>query len=525
MKYILPFLFLLPLPLMAQQNPETIIQFRSRQVERVIPQKEDAGQILIPAAYGKSLGAANLGSRLKNKQIISVELVYTRFRRSEKYNQQKLNLQRLQNLRALIPSAFSNESVEWIITEQTGAADFETGKTYFHGFIIHTRTLSPSETERKAEITGIMKLLEVDKSTVITHSSTGGSTPRNTGMRYDTEPVKYYDQGPNFSSIPCALPNDVIANIKYPAEAFSKKKSGRVKVEFTVNKFGDTQDIQITESAGYGMDKAVMEYVKTMPKWTPAKSKGTAVNAYVSFIVYFSLVPEELAGGGGMPCEDLVVYPEGIVTDIPDITQESTTVSKIFERHNWQNLAVVCDVTASMGPYIGDLMKWFRNNSSRIKHFTFFNDGDQQKDNQKQIGSTGGLYQIPATGSEEVEKELYRAMRNGYGGDLPENDIEAILETERNTPFAERIVWVADNYAFPRDVKLIPEIKKPVSIIICSAGGGVNPAFLTLARNMKASLHTLETDLPDLSRVKEGEKVNVNGREYELKEGKFIRVY
>jgi hypothetical protein len=178
-----------------------------------------------------------------------------------------------------------------------------------------------------------------------------------------------------------------------------------------------------------------------------------------------------------------------------------------------------------MGPYPGDLTGWFRNNQGRIKYFTFFNDGDIRPDARKQVGSTGGIYPVPSSNPDEVEKEMLRAMRNGFGGDLPENDMEAILETERNTPFAERIVWVADNYAFPRDVKLIPEIKKPVFIIICSAGGGVNPAFLTLARNMKAGLHTLESDLPDLSRVKEGEKVNVNGREYELKEGKFIRVY
>ena len=116
-------------------------------------------------------------------------------------------------------------------------------------------------------------------------------------------------------------------------------------------------------------------------------------------------------------------------------------------------------------------------------------------------------------------------MRNGWGGDLPENDVEALLDAEKNAPFAERIIWVADNYSTPRDLNLLPKLKKPVSIIMCSSRGGVNTDYLNIARQLKASLHTLSTDLPDVSRLKDGDRVTVDERQYELINGKFIRIY
>lgn len=279
-----------------------------------------------------------------------MELVYTRYRRSDSFNQKKLNLQRLQQLKNRVPFAFNSGGVEWIITEQTGAEDYAEGKTYFHGFILKTRPANLCKTERETEITALMKDLEERKkgSTV----SDSKFRERTTPTPYDADPVRYYDEDPEFGKDRCGPAEDAAAHITYPEEALKRKISGRVEARFTLNRAGGVQDILITDGLGFGCDEAVKNYLKTMPRWKPAKSKAGNVNAYVTLSFWF-ISNGILPPGAESSCELILIVPEGYSPEKYN-PGRSTVVSDVFARNpRWNNLSVVRDVTGQYGPISG----------------------------------------------------------------------------------------------------------------------------------------------------------------------------
>jgi hypothetical protein len=106
------------------------------------------------------------------------------------------------------------------------------------------------------------------------------------------------------------------------------------------------------------------------------------------------------------------------------------TVENVLNRNNWTDIVAVVDVTGSMQPCAASIYKWMNSSNEKnkyIKYYVFFNDGDDKLNSDKVIGSTGGIYSIDANNPNKVLSTMKTAMKNGDGGDIPENDIEAIL--------------------------------------------------------------------------------------------------
>jgi hypothetical protein len=83
-----------------------------------------------------------------------------------------------------------------------------------------------------------------------------------------------------------------------------------------------------------------------------------------------------------------------------------------------------------MQPCAAAVYKWMKlsqSNNKNIRYYVFLNDGDDKSNSAKVIGSTGGVYGIAANNLNKVLATMQSAMKNGNGGDIPENDIEAIL--------------------------------------------------------------------------------------------------
>ncbi len=209
-------------------------------------------------------------------------------------------------------------------------------------------------------------------------------------------------------------------------------------------------------------------------------------------------------------------------------SREINTVAHVMERNqSWDNIMVV-DVTGSMTPYVSQYLQWLRLkfNKNETQSFVFFNDGDDNLSirNPKKIGSTGGIYPISnyynqyAYSFNKIRQTLERAMMNGSGGDRPENNIEALLLAEQKYPYAKNTVMVADNFATPRDLKLIKKLTKPVNVILCGVNGGnVNKAYIDLAFKTNGSIHTMEQSLDQLFKLKEGEEFDFMGKAYIVK--------
>jgi hypothetical protein len=209
-----------------------------------------------------------------------------------------------------------------------------------------------------------------------------------------------------------------------------------------------------------------------------------------------------------------------------------TTVFKNVHEYNFlisrrwsKKMAVVADVTGSMSPYSTQVMLWlkFRPEVLNQGRFVFFNDGDAKPDMIKRIGSTGGIHMANSTVYDSVYITMTNAMRAGTGGDIPENNIEAVLETLKKWPDTDTVLLVADNEAAVKDISLLNKVKKPVSVMLCGASSVVHKDYIDIAKTTGGRLFVLNTELAELQKMQVGTVVNISGKKYEYRSGQLVR--
>ncbi|MCB1139012.1 MAG: OmpA family protein [Leptospiraceae bacterium] len=210
----------------------------------------------------------------------------------------------------------------------------------------------------------------------------------------------------------------------------------------------------------------------------------------------------------------------------PGDPQMRRTVAEVLNRNRqWKDMVVVVDVTGSMMPFLGQVVEWMRLNEQqrKVRRYVFFNDGDNRPEEEKAIGNTGGIYIVPDWASLDEALDVARqAIANGYGGTRPESDIEALIKGISGCPECGDVILVADNGAPVRDISLASRVDRPVRIILCDARDRINPEYLELARLSKGSVHTIERDIANLHRMKEGESFEYEDNIYVIRNGSFI---
>lgn len=191
-------------------------------------------------------------------------------------------------------------------------------------------------------------------------------------------------------------------------------------------------------------------------------------------------------------------------------------------------MVAVVDVTGSMQPCAAAVYKWLVLASDKlnmIKYYVFFNDGDNKADSSKVIGKTEGIYGIPTINLTTTLAVMQAAMKNGNGGDGPENDIEAILFGIKNCPTCTNLIHIADNQVTPRDMILLANVTLPVKVITCQLGSSpVNPDLLTIAARTGGSLHTLEQDIINLSGIPVNGTVVIGSSTYRRTSSGYVRI-
>lgn len=78
-------------------------------------------------------------------------------------------------------------------------------------------------------------------------------------------------------------------NIKYPEKAKEDKISGRVFVNFIVEKDGAVSNVNVLRGIGGGCDEEASRVVAMMPNWTPGTQKGKAVRVSFNLPINFAL--------------------------------------------------------------------------------------------------------------------------------------------------------------------------------------------------------------------------------------------
>jgi hypothetical protein len=231
--------------------------------------------------------------------------------------------------------------------------------------------------------------------------------------------------------------------------------------------------------------------------------------------------------------DTLLIHTKRVIYDYPFkyyMTNKKyftdSTIFKILTRNKqWSKMVLVTDITGSMTQYILQFLAWtsIDTNMKRIKVLVVFNDGDNKPDMAKQMGSTGGIYTIAPQSPEYVFKEIRKDMNKGNGGgDIPENDVEALMIAFSNNKDCSEAFLVADNSSDCRDFALLWKIKKPVHIILCGTADGINTQYLEIARKTGGSIHTLDEDVLNLQKLNEGDTFKIGNQKFMLKEEKFV---
>jgi TonB family protein len=81
----------------------------------------------------------------------------------------------------------------------------------------------------------------------------------------------------------------IAKNIIYPEEAKKNGITGKVYVQFTVNKKGEVTDVKVLRGVAPSLDEEAIRVVKSSPLWTPGKQKGEPVDVQFTFPITFEL--------------------------------------------------------------------------------------------------------------------------------------------------------------------------------------------------------------------------------------------
>lgn len=97
------------------------------------------------------------------------------------------------------------------------------------------------------------------------------------------------EQMPSFPGGNAELMNFLYKNIHYPANAVDGKIQGRVVVAFIVRADGKVCNPYVERSVESSLDREALRIVKSMPRWTPGRQNGKAVNVRYNVPVSFRL--------------------------------------------------------------------------------------------------------------------------------------------------------------------------------------------------------------------------------------------
>ena len=113
--------------------------------------------------------------------------------------------------------------------------------------------------------------------------------PDATGGGEGMQPLTVVEQMPEFLGGVEELSKFLKTNIHYPQLAREDGTNGTVYVTFVVAKTGDIKDVKVLRGIGSDFDKEAIRVIKSMPRWTPGKQNGVAVNVQMNMPIKFSL--------------------------------------------------------------------------------------------------------------------------------------------------------------------------------------------------------------------------------------------
>ncbi len=81
----------------------------------------------------------------------------------------------------------------------------------------------------------------------------------------------------------------VYSNIEYPEIARENGISGRVTVEFMIDKDGSVKNVKVLRGVDSSLDQAAVRVIQKSPKWSPGKQRGKPAKVKYTFPIIFQL--------------------------------------------------------------------------------------------------------------------------------------------------------------------------------------------------------------------------------------------
>jgi len=103
------------------------------------------------------------------------------------------------------------------------------------------------------------------------------------------EPLTFVEQMHEFPGGQDAMMKFLYANMRYPSIASEMGITGRVTLQFVVDKHGKIGNVKVLRGIGGGCDEEAIRVVKSMPSWKPGRQNGKEVPVFFTLPVIFQL--------------------------------------------------------------------------------------------------------------------------------------------------------------------------------------------------------------------------------------------
>lgn len=494
--------------LLAQNDGiQRVLNAKVQQISKIQPKKE-SNTLVLSSSFSEGT-LRNVSGKPKG-ELQTVYYIYTSYRQNASFDQNVLNSERITRLARMIPEVLENRYIEWKIIEQTGCTSPQMGKTFFHGFVLEYRS-EVTEKSREQEIQNLEAFFQNPAGGYRTSNDPNVSSVNqqlllNDESNYSKEDVANssnranIDTEANFPEGNFALYEYLKKNIPSGGKIALNRDDEWVAFDMTVDENGKIGKLTFEDGVEDYMKDAVNAVMQGMPDWNPAVKDGASIASDVNLELRMSFSPivRGMFNRDGKRPEfnQAEIEAAQAKEEAPDEdaqqrmnAAENSAVYRAMDAViPKEKVAVVMDVTSSMSLHLASMNWWVVNSpdSLNIVHYTFFNDGNNMEDRKKKSGKTGGIYHgeklkdLPAT--------LMEAMRSGNGGDLVENDFEALLAAQSQDFNADALLLIVDNFSDVRDENLLSQITMKTHVLISGDVTVVRECYLNLAKATGGSI-------------------------------------
>jgi periplasmic protein TonB len=135
-----------------------------------------------------------------------------------------------------------------------------------------------------------MKTIELMLTVILVFFFTAVSAQEKKESNPDAEGVYYeVEIMPEFPGGYTALQEFLMKNIQYPDQAKKEGITGKVFVQFIIDKTGKVTNPKVLKSVHPLLDAEAIRVVGAMPDWTPGKNKGETVKVAFTIPIMFAL--------------------------------------------------------------------------------------------------------------------------------------------------------------------------------------------------------------------------------------------